>query len=104
MGIHQHSNIIHSKPERGSVEPEVSCSAHKLLEVGDRIGQLVEEKYLKLLEERDGDSRKERFQVSTGTVERKPTETRKCDAHRDWRTQQLPLTVTAGKMGVREDP
>ena len=101
MGIHCHDKTIHATSEPCSVEPEVSCSPHKLLEVGDRIGQLIEEFDLKPLEVRDGDSRKKRFQVSAGTLEPKPTETRGCD---DWRTQQLPLNVTAGKMGVKEDP
>src|SRR5713226_3345774 len=63
MWIHYQDKIIHSKSERGSVESEVSCSAHKLLEVWDRIGQLIEETDLKTLEKRDGDSRKKCFQV-----------------------------------------
>ncbi len=104
MRIHPHDEKFHGKYERAIVEPEVSCSAHKLLEVWDRIGQLIEELDLKPLKERDGDSRKKRFQVSASSLEGKPTETRKCDAHRGWRTQQLPLNVTAGKMGIKGDP
>src|SRR5258707_2914261 len=67
MRIHHHDKIFHGKSERAIVEPEVSCSAHKLLEIWNRIGQLIEELDLKPLEERDGDSRKKRFQVSAGT-------------------------------------
>src|SRR5260370_2900332 len=104
MGIHIHDKTIHATSEPCSVEREVPCSAQKLLEVGDRIGQLIEEFDLNPLEVRDGDSRKKRFQVSAGTLERKPTCTRKSDLHRNMLTQQLPLNATAGKIGIKGDP
>jgi hypothetical protein len=65
---------------------------------------LVEEIDLKPLEERDGDPRKKRFQVSASTLEPKPMEVRKCNACPDWCTQQVPLNVTTGKMGVERYP
>src|SRR5258708_34311203 len=104
MRIHQHDKTIHGKSERAIVEPEVFCIAHKLLEVWDRIGQLIEELDLKPLEVGDCDSRKKHFQVSAGTLGHKPTETRKCDVYREWRTQQLHLNVTAGILGIKGDP
>src|SRR5260370_38622288 len=78
MGIHIHDKTIHATSEPCSVEREVPCSAQKLLEVGDRIGQLIEEFDLNPLEVRDGESRKKRFHVSAGTLERKPTGARMC--------------------------
>jgi len=91
--------------ERGSVKPEVPCSSHKLLEMWGRIGQLIEEIDLKLLQESEGDPREKHFQVSAGTSEPEPAEVRKSDVHRrDWRTQQLPLNVTAGKMRAKRNP
>ena len=90
--------------ERERVEPKVPRGAHKLLQVWDRIGQLVEEIDLELLEEGNGDLGKKRLQVSAGTLKPEPAEVRKCDARRDWRTQQLPLDITAGEMRVEKDP
>ena len=75
--------ITVTESECDCLGPEISCRVRRLLEVWDGIGQLVDEIYLNLPEETDGDPRKERFQVSVGTSEPKPAEIRKCDARRD---------------------
>jgi hypothetical protein len=69
--------------EGGSLEPDVSCSTHKLLELWDGIAQLIKKKELEFLEERSGDPRKKRLQVSAGTLECKPAEVRKRDSRLD---------------------
>jgi hypothetical protein len=104
MGVHHQLEMILMKSECGSLEPEVSCGAHKLLKVWNGIGQLIEEIDLKLFEKRDGDPRKKSFQVSAGTLEPKPAEVRKCDMCHDRRTQQLSLDVAAGIVGGKGDP
>src|SRR6266446_268859 len=95
---------LFTKRESCSVDPEVPHSSHKLPEVWDGIGQLIEEVDLKLLKDGENDPRKKCFQVSAGTLEPKPTEAWKCDMCRDRRAQQLPPNITAGEMGIKCDP
>jgi hypothetical protein len=102
MGVRHHFEPSRTESERDSVGPEVLCSAHKLLQVRNGIVYVIGEIDLELLEERDRNLRKKRFQVSTITFEPEPPEVRKCDARHDRRTQQLPLSL-AGKMGVKID-
>jgi hypothetical protein len=73
--------------ERGNLGPEISCTANKLLDVWNRIGQLIKEIDLKFLEDRDGDPGKKRFQVSTGASEPKPAEVWEYDVRQDPGTQ-----------------
>ena len=103
MGERAHMKMIFTESERDSLEPEISCD-HRLLEVWNGISQLIDEIDLNLLEERDGDPRKKRFQVSVSTSEPKPTEVRKCDTRHDRPMQQLSLDVTTGIVVVRSDP
>ena len=89
--------MVQTESDRDSVEPEVS--SYKLLEVRYGIGGLIEEKDLKLLQERNGDPRKKSFQVSISTLESKPAEVRECDVGQDRRTQRLALNAIVGVKG-----
>jgi hypothetical protein len=82
--------------ERGSLQPEASRSAHKPLQVWDRIDDPIKETDTKILEERGGDARKKRLQLSVRTSERNQAKVRKCDPRHDRRTQQFSLDVSAG--------
>jgi hypothetical protein len=69
--------------------------------VWNGIDHLIKEVDLKLLEERDGDPRKKRLQVSVGTSEPKPAEVRKCGPRHDpWSMQQLSLNAVE----IKADP
>jgi len=48
MGVRNHQYIIITELEFDGVELEVPCSAYKLLEVRNGIGELIEEKDLSL--------------------------------------------------------
>jgi hypothetical protein len=95
--------MILTKNDRDNLEREDSCSTHKLQEVWNGIGQLIEKTDMKPFEERGSNPREKRFQVSAGTLESKPAEVGKSDACHDRRTQQLALNITAGIVGIKVD-
>ena len=64
MGVRRHFKKMTMNSKSGSVGPENLCSAHKLLQVRNRIGQLLGEADLELLDERDHNLTKNRFQVN----------------------------------------
>jgi hypothetical protein len=61
----------------------------------------MKEPDLKHPEERDGDPRKKRFQVGTGTSEPKPVKVRKCDPRHNRCSQQLSLDIAAGLIAIK---
>ena len=69
MGIRHHIYITLEENEPSSVQFEVPYNVHKLVQEPDGTGMLFKEIDLELLQERNGDLRKDRFQVSASTLE-----------------------------------
>ena len=80
MGVRHHIYITLKENECCSVQSKVPYNVHKLVQEPDGTGMLFKEINFELLEERNGDLRKKRFQVSASALEPKPAEVRKCYA------------------------
>src|SRR6266851_3256965 len=108
------SNPLHS---RGCIHTETTPSekvilaqlnlnfcGHKLLEMWNGDGGLVEELDLEPLEVRCRDVRKKPLQVSTDTTEHKPAKVRKRNVYRNWHMQDLSLDIVGGNMVEKANP
>ena len=103
MGIDPHINSPLIKPHIGMVEPEVLCCIQKLLEIRQRRHELVEEFNLELLEAMSGDPTNKCFQESANTVEPEMVKVGEYDGCYDRNVRRLPLYLTVGDGGEKED-
>src|SRR6266566_2140295 len=78
-GIYIHINMLIKELELAVAEPEVLCRVHKLHEVRDGKGELLEEEDLELLEARGRDPTNKCIDVTADASEPKVAEVRKCD-------------------------
>ena len=79
MGIYRHSNFLIVERKLGTTKAELISLAHILKDAWERIGQLVKERDLEILEERGSNPREKSFQIITLAFIPKPSKIRKGD-------------------------
>src|SRR6266849_1788081 len=102
-GIYLHIDMFVKELELAVAEPKVFCRVHKLHEVRDIKGELLEEEDLELLEARGRYPTNKCLHVSTDASEPKVAEVGKYDMFQARHTRQLPLHITIGNREVKED-
>jgi len=84
MGIYRHSDSLIIERKLGTTKAELISLAHIPKEAWERIGQLVKERDLEILEERGGHPREKSFQMITLAFIPKPAKVRKGDMCNMW--------------------